>query len=157
IERHRPTLFYSVPTGYGMMLAHHRETGDTDFDLSCVRHAISAGESLPAPLFDRFKERFGVEILDGIGSTEVLHIFISNRPGAIRPGSSGRIVDGYDDRIVDDNNRDVSVGEIGNLLVSGDSTCACYWNEHEKTTTTIEGRWIRTGDKYYQDADGYYW
>ena len=108
-------------------------------------------------MFERFKHRFGVEILDGIGSTEVLHIFISNRPGAIRPGSSGRIVGGYDARIVDDNNRDVSVGEIGNLLVSGDSTCACYWNKHEKTTTTIEGRWIRTGDKYYQDADGYYW
>jgi benzoate-CoA ligase family protein len=155
IERHRPTLFFSVPTNYGMLLAHTREA--PDFDLSSIRHAVSAGESLPSALFERFKHRFGVEILDGIGSTEVLHIFISNRPGAIRPGSSGRIVDGYDARIVDDNNRDVSVGEIGNLLVSGDSTCACYWNKHEKTTTTIEGRWIRTGDKYYQDADGYYW
>jgi len=155
IERHRPTLFFSVPTNYGMLLAHTRE--GHDFDLSSIRHAVSAGEALPPALFERFKRRFGVEILDGIGSTEILHIFISNRPGAIRPGSSGRIVDGYEARIVDEENRDVTVGEIGNLLVSGDSTCACYWNKHEKTMTTIEGRWIRTGDKYYQDAEGYYW
>jgi benzoate-CoA ligase len=118
---------------------------------------VSAGEALPPSLFERFHQRFGVEILDGIGSTEILHIFISNRPGDIRPGSSGRIVAGYEARIVNEENRDVGVGEIGNLLVSGDSTCACYWNKHDKTKTTIEGRWIRTGDKYYQDADGYYW
>ena len=155
VERHRPTLFFSVPTNYGMLLAHTRE--GRDFDLSSVRHAVSAGEALPPALFDRFKARFGVEILDGIGSTEILHIFISNRPGAVRPGSSGRILEGYEARIVDEENRDVAVGEIGNLLVSGDSTCACYWNKHDKTKTTIEGRWIRTGDKYYQDTDGFYW
>jgi len=155
IERHRPTLFFSVPTNYGMLLAHTRE--GRDFDLSMIRHAVSAGEALPPALFERFKARFGVEILDGIGSTEVLHIFISNRPGGVRPGSSGRIVEGYEARIVDEDNCVVPSGEIGNLLVSGDSTCACYWNKHDKTKTTIEGRWIRTGDKYYQDADGYYW
>jgi benzoate-CoA ligase len=155
IERHRPTLFFSVPTNYGMLLAHTRE--GRDFDLSSIRHAVSAGEALPPALFERFKARFGVEILDGIGSTEILHIFISNRPGDIRPGSSGRIVAGYEARIVNEDNGDVGVGEIGNLLVSGDSTCASYWNKHDKTKTTIEGRWIRTGDKYYQDADGYYW
>lgn len=155
IERYRPTLFFSVPTSYGMLLAHARE--GADFDLSSIRHAVSAGEALPPALFERFKRRFGVEILDGIGSTEILHIFISNRPGAIRPGSSGRIVEGYEARIVDEENRDVEVGEIGNLLVSGDSTCAYYWNKHERTKTTIEGRWIRTGDKYSRDADGYYW
>jgi benzoate-CoA ligase family protein len=155
IERHRPTLFFSVPTNYGMLLAHTRE--GRDFDLSSVRHGVSAGEALPPALFERFKRRFGVEILDGIGSTEILHIFISNRPGAIRPGSSGRIVEGYEARIIDERGCDVAVGEIGNLVVSGDSTCACYWNKHEKTKTTIEGRWIRTGDKYYQDPDGYYW
>jgi benzoate-CoA ligase family protein len=155
IERYRPTLFFSVPTNYGMLLAHTRE--GRDFDLSSIRHAVSAGEALPPALFERFTARFGVEILDGIGSTEILHIFISNRPGAIRPGSSGQIVEGYQARIVDEENRDVGVGEIGNLLVSGDSTCASYWNKHDKTKATIEGRWIRTGDKYYQDADGYYW
>src|SRR5262245_42936350 len=138
-----------------MLLAHARD--GRDFDLSSIRHAVSAGEPLPPALFERFKQRFGVEILDGIGSTEILHIFISNRPGDIRPGSSGRIVDGYEARIVDEQNADVPVGEIGNLLIRGDSTCACYWNKHEKTKSTLEGAWIRTGDKYYQDAEGYYW
>ena len=155
IERHRPTLFFSVPTNYGMLLAHTRE--GQDFDLSTIRYGVSAGESLPAALFERFKARFGVEILDGIGSTEILHIFISNRPGDIRPGSSGTLLDGYEARIVDEEGRDVPRGEIGNLLISGDSTCASYWNKHEKTKATIEGRWIRTGDKYYQDTDGYFW
>ena len=155
IEKYRPTLFFSVPTNYGMLLAHQRD--GADFDLSSIRHAVSAGEALPPALFERFKQRFGVEILDGIGSTEILHIFISNRPGAIRPGSSGRIVPGYEAKILDEQNRPVPDGEIGNLLISGDSTCACYWNKHEKTMATIEGQWIRTGDKYSRDADGYYW
>jgi benzoate-CoA ligase len=155
IERYRPTLFFSVPTSYAMLLAHTRDK--PDFDLSSIRHAVSAGEALPAPLFRRFKERFGVEILDGIGSTEILHIFITNRPGAVRPGSSGQLVPGYEARIVDEEDRPVAAGEIGNLLISGDSTCAYYWNHHEKSRATIEGRWIRTGDKYYVDEDGYYW
>jgi benzoate-CoA ligase family protein len=156
IDRHRPTLFFSVPTNYGMLLAHRREDGP-EFDLSSLRHAVSAGEALPPAIFERFQQRFGVTILDGIGSTEILHIFISNRPGAIRPGSSGLVVPGYDARLVDDDDRPVAAGEIGNLLVSGDSTCAGYWNQHEKTKRTIEGHWIRTGDKYVQDADGFYW
>jgi len=152
IETHKPTLFYSVPTGYGMMLAQAGE-----FDLSSVRLAVSAGEALPQTLFDRFKQRFGVDIIDGIGSTEALHMFISNRPGAIRPGSSGQIVPGYAARILDDDRAPVATGEIGNLWISGDSVCAAYWNQHEKTKNTIEGQWIRTGDKYSEDADGYYW
>jgi len=155
IEQHRPTLFFSVPTNFGMLLAHQRE--GHDFDLSSVRAAVSAGEALPPALFERFKQRFGIEILDGIGSTEILHIFISNRPGAIRAGASGRIVPGYEARLVDEDNHPVPVGEIGNLLVKGDSTCACYWNKHEKTRDTIEGAWIRTGDKYRQDEDGFFW
>ena len=155
IERYRPTLFFSVPTSYSMLLAQTRSA--PDFDLSSIRHAVSAGEALPAPLFHRFKERFGIEILDGIGSTEVLHIFISNRPGATRPGSSGQIVPGYEARLVDDDDRPVAAGEMGNLLVSGDSTCAYYWNHHEKTKATIQGPWIRTGDKYTVDQDGYFW
>ncbi len=155
IERHRPTLFFSVPTGYAMLLAHTRE--GTDFDLSSVRTAVSAGEALPTPLFERFEHRFGLKILDGIGSTEALHMFISNRPDAIRPGSSGLIVPGYEARILDDDGRPVPVGEIGNLWVSGDSTCACYWNQHEKTKQTINGEWLRTGDKYTQDGAGFYW
>lgn len=152
IERHRPTLFFSVPTGYGMLLAHAG-----DFDLSSVRLAVSAGEALPPSLYERFKQRFGIDILDGIGSTEVLQMFISNRPGAVRPGSSGLIVPGYDAAILDDDRQPVAAGEIGNLWISGDSTCAAYWNQPEKTRETIDGDWIRTGDRYTQDADGYYW
>ena len=94
IERYRPTLFFSVPTNFAMLLAH--QPGPREFDLSSVRYAVSAGESLPEPLFRRFKERFGVEILDAIGSTEVLHMFIANRPGAVRPGSSGQVIPGYE-------------------------------------------------------------
>jgi benzoate-CoA ligase family protein len=168
IEKHRPTLFYSVPTGYGMMLAHQRPEGRhdespradprvRDFDLSSIRLAVSAGEALPAALYDRFKQRFGIDIIDGIGSTEALHMFIANRLGAIRPGSSGLLVDGYEARILDDNGVPVAPNEVGNLWVKGDSVCAGYWNRHEKTKDTIEGHWIRTGDKYAQDEDGFFW
>jgi benzoate-CoA ligase family protein len=160
IERTRPTLFFSVPTGYGMMLAQSPpdRPGDRhDYDLSSLRLAVSAGEALPAALYDRFKQRFGVDIIDGIGSTEVLHMFISNRPGAIRPGSSGLVVPGYEARLLDDEGAPTPAGTIGNLWIKGDSVCAFYWNQHEKTKDTIQGHWIRTGDKYTQDADRYYW
>ncbi len=157
IERHRPTLFYSVPTNYGMLLACHPPEAGREFDLSSIRLAASAGEALPPALFERFKARFGLEILDGIGSTEVLHMFISNFPGRVRPGSSGELIPGYASRIEDEEGRPVAIGEIGNLLIKGDSTCAWYWNQHERTKATIEGHWIRTGDKYRQDEDGYFW
>ncbi|HUE86889.1 MAG TPA: benzoate-CoA ligase family protein [Vicinamibacterales bacterium] len=154
IERHRPTLFFSVPTGYVMLLAERR---DPEFDLSSIRLAVSAGEALPPALFNRFAERFGLEILDGIGSTEALHMFIANRPGAVRPGSSGRVVPGYEARVLDGDGEPVPVGEVGNLWISGDSVCASYWNQHDKTRDTIQGVWLKTGDKYHCDADGYYW
>ena len=153
IERHRPTLFFSVPTHYAMLLAHH----DRDVDLSSIRRAVSAGEALPPALFERFRNRFGIEILDGIGSTEVLHIFISNQPGRVRPGSSGVVVPGYEARLVDEHGGPVPTGELGDLIVQGDSTCAFYWNCHEQTKDTIAGHWIRTGDKYVQDEDGFFW
>jgi benzoate-CoA ligase len=156
IERHRPTLFFSVPSNYAKLLAHPSESGG-DFDLSSVRWAVSAGEALPAVIFHRFQERFGVQILDAIGSTEALHMVIANRPGHVRPGSSGQVIPGFEARIVDDSGQPLPVGEIGNLLVKADSVCAFYWNQHEKTKETIEGHWIRTGDKYYQDDDGYFW
>ncbi|MDH4066911.1 MAG: benzoate-CoA ligase family protein, partial [Acidobacteriota bacterium] len=152
IEAHRPTLFFSVPTGFAMLLAQ-----EGDFDLMSIRLAVSAGEALPPAIYERFRQRFGVDIIDGIGSTEALQMFISNQPGAIRPGSSGILVPGYDARIVDDEGRDVADGEIGNLWVAGDSTCVCYWNQPDKTAETIHGHWLRTGDKYARDADGYYW
>jgi benzoate-CoA ligase family protein len=152
VSKHRPTLFFSVPTNYAMLLAN-----DTACDFSSVRWAVSAGEALPPAVFERFRSRFGVTILDGIGSTEILHIFVSNQPDAIRPGSSGKPVAGYETKIVDEDGQPVPQGDIGNLLVKGDSTCALYWNKHEKTKDTIEGHWIRTGDKYSQDADGFFW
>jgi len=157
IEKHKPTLFFSVPSNYSTLLSYQREGGGPDFDLSTIRYAVSAGEALPAALYHRFKERFKVEILDAIGSTEALHMFIANRPGAARPGSSGQILPGYEARIVDENGLDVPDGEIGSLLIKGDATCLCYWNQHEKTKETIQGHWVRTGDKYYRDPDGYYW
>src|SRR5256886_1946928 len=156
IERHRPTLFFSVPSNFAALLAYHRDDG-REFDLSSVRYAVSAGESLPAAIFHRFKERFDVEILDAIGSTECLHMFIANRPGAVRPGSSGQIIAGYEARIVDETGSPVPTGEIGNLLIKSDATCAYYWNQHEKTKEVIQGPWIKTGDKYRVDGDGYYW
>lgn len=156
IQRYRPTLFFSVPTSYASLLL-HQPAGGRDFDLSSVRQAISAGEALPAPLFERFKQRFGVEILDGLGSTETLQTVISNRPSEARPGSSGKVVPGYEARIVDENGAPLGPNEIGDLLIKGDSTCAGYWNQHEKTKDAFLGPWFRTGDKYYQDEDGYFW
>ncbi len=155
IERTAPTILYSVPTSYGAMLAHEGAPGRKA--LASVRICVSAGEALPPALYDRWLERYGVEILDGIGSTELLHMFIANRPGAVRPGSSGQIVPGYEARIVDEHGHDAPVGQIGDLLIKGDSTCALYWNRHRQTKETILGEWIRTGDKYRADEDGYYW
>ena len=108
-------------------------------------------------LHERWRERFGVEIIDGIGTTEILHIFLSNRPGQSRPGSTGLVVPGYEARIVDDEGQPVASGEIGNLRVKGDSTMSYYWNQPEKTKAALFGEWIQTGDKYYQDKDGYFW
>lgn len=156
VERARPTLFFSVPSHYAKLLGHLRDAVRNP-DFSSVRHAISAGECLPAVIFHRFKERFGVEILDAIGSTEALHMFISNRPGAVKPGSSGTIIPGFEARIVDENNQPVVPGEMGDLIVKTDAACAGYWGQHEKTKDTITGHWLRTGDRYHQDADGYFW
>jgi benzoate-CoA ligase family protein len=156
IERYRPTLFFSVPSNYAALLA-HPPLAERDFDFSSVRHAISAGEALPAPLWERFQQRFGVEILDALGSTEALHMVISNRPGEVRPGSSGKILPGFDAKIVDDEGNPLPPGEIGSLLVKADSVCSGYWNQHGKTKQTFNGDWFRTGDKYYQDDDGFFW
>ena len=156
IERYRPTLFFSVPSNYAALLGHRRE-GAQDFDLSSVRQAVSAGEALPAPLFERFKQRFGIEILDSLGSTETLQMVIANRPGEAKPGSSGKLIPGYEAKIVDENGVAVGVNEIGELFVKGDSICAGYWNQHERSKAAFVGSWFRTGDKYYQDAEGYFW
>ncbi|WP_052890615.1 benzoate-CoA ligase family protein [Thermogemmatispora carboxidivorans] len=155
VERYRPTIFYGVPTLYANMLS--VPEAEKRFDFSSVRVCVSAGESLPADILRRWEEKFQVPILDGIGSTEILHIFISNRLGDIKPGSSGKLVPGYEAKIVDEEGQPVAPGEIGNLLIRGDSITAYYWNKHEKTKDTITGHWIHTGDKYYVDSEGYYW
>jgi len=154
ISKFKPTLFYAVPTAYSNLLA----VEDTStYDLKSVRLCVSAGEALPKSLYDRWLDRWGVEILDGIGSTEVLHIFISNRAKEVRAGSTGKIVPGYQAKILDENNQELPPEEVGNLFIRGDSTCAYYWNKKEKTKETIVGEWIRTGDKYSVDQEGYFW
>ncbi|MEH6473241.1 MAG: benzoate-CoA ligase family protein [Halopseudomonas sp.] len=149
IAQHKPSLFFGVPTLYAQML---EEEGLLDG----VRLGVSAGESLPADVFRRWRDRFDVEIIDGIGSTEMVHIFISNRPGECRPGSTGRMVPGYEARIVDENLHDLPCGEVGTLLVKGDSAAAYYWNKHQKTQATMHGEWLNTGDKFCCDKDGYF-
>ena len=156
IERYRPTLFFSVPTNYAALLDHRRPDGP-DFDLSSIRHAVSAGEALPAALFERFRVRFHIEILDALGSTESLHMVTSNTPGEIKPGSSGKILPGYEAKITDESGQSVATNEIGDLWVKCDSLCAGYWNQPEKTKHTFVDQWFRTGDKYRQDEDGFFW
>lgn len=148
----RPTLFFSVPTLYAAML---QEPGE--YDLSSIRLAASAAEPLPAEIFRQWKTRCGTEILDGIGSTEALHIYISSRAGAVRPGSSGQPVAGYEIRVVDFEGNDVSRGSIGDLLVRGPSVAQCYWNRPELSAQRMRDGWFYTGDKYSMDEDGYYW
>ncbi len=132
IQRHNPTIYFGVPTLYGYLL-------EKEGEMNGLRLCISAGEALTPEIFKRWKERFGLEIMDGIGSTEMAHIYISNRAEKARRGSTGQIVPGYEARIVDENFNDVPDGEVGTLLVKGDSAAACYWNKHEKTKETMMG------------------
>ena len=155
IHRYRPTIFFGVPTLYAAML--QMKDIERKYDLSSLRLCASAGEALPAELFNQWKERFGVEILDGIGSTEALHIFLSNRAGQVRPGSSGSPVPGYEARIINEQGQDVPRGEIGDLIIKGGSLTAGYWRRLEATRRALQGEWLRTGDTYYQDNDGVYW
>jgi benzoate-CoA ligase len=154
IERFRPTILTNVPTMINAML---NMEGAKRRDLSSLRMCLSAGEALPAELYERWMKTFGVEILDGIGSAEMFHIYITNRPGDVRPGSLGRIVEGYEARIVDAEGSEVPVGEMGTLKVKGDSAALCYWQAHEKSKETFAGDWCTTGDQFHVDAAGYYW
>lgn len=149
----RPTLFFSVPTSYAALL---REVEANPPDLRSLRLTISAGEPLPAPLYAHWVARTGIECLDGLGATEVGYIYVSNRPGAVRPGTSGQLLPGYRARVVDAEGRDVPPGTVGDLWMSGESVAAGYWNKHPKTKAAFVGEWFRTGDRYLVDADGYY-
>ncbi len=151
LAKHRPTIFCGVPTLYAAMLASAELPG---VNAAGLRRCISAGEPLPEDIGRRWQRRFGVDILDGIGSTEMLHIFISNRPGEVRYGTTGRPVPGYTTRLVDDEGNPVPRGEQGELQVAGPSSAAGYWNNREKTRSTFLGPWTRTGDKYVEREDG---
>jgi benzoate-CoA ligase family protein len=154
MAKHQPTVFFGVPTLYAALLSDEANTAESGS--SRLRLCVSAGEALSEVVGTAWEKRFGVSILDGIGSTEMLHIFLSNRPGDVRYGSSGTPVPGYEARIVDESGAEVAAGALGELLISGPSTAAGYWNQDEKDVATFEGPWTRTGDKYVQDADGYY-
>ena len=148
----RPTLFCGVPTLYAAMLAAMKDEKPDGLDR--LRQCISAGEALPEEVGSRWQSLVGTDILDGVGSTEMLHIFLSNAPGDIVYGTSGVAVPGYDLRLVDEHDQPVDVGGIGELLVDGPSAASDYWNQRDKSRSTFEGRWTRTGDKYERRADG---
>lgn len=153
IARHRPTILVLVPTMMNAM-ASHEAAGLQDF--SSVRFCISAGEALPEELYRRWRARFGVEVLDGVGSSEAYHIYISSRLGAVRPGTVGQIVPGYEARIVDVDGEDCADDEPGELWISGESTALMYWDDHEKSKRTFAGDLVRTGDLFARDDDGYF-
>jgi benzoate-CoA ligase family protein len=154
IERYRSTILTTVPTMINSML---NAPDAARRDLSSLRFCYSAGEALPVELYERWKTSLGVEICDGIGSAEMFHIYISNRPGDVKPGSLGRIVEGYEAKIIDAGGHEVSTNEMGTLKIKGDSAALCYWNAHEKSKETFAGDWCTTGDQFHIDEQGYYW
>jgi benzoate-CoA ligase family protein len=153
IRRFRPTILVNVPTMVNQMVSH---PDAADQDLSSVRIATSAGEALPVELYERWKQTFGVELLDGLGTAEMWHIFISNKPGAVRPGTLGTVVPGFDVRVRDDLGHDLSDGEVGMLWVRGDSLALGYWQQFVKTKGAFRGEWYVSGDLVRRDADGYF-
>ena len=153
IATYRPTVFYGVPTLYAAQL---KLLESNTVDLASLRVCVSAGEALPADILRRWRENAGTVILDGIGSTEALHIFISNTLDDIKPGATGRVVPGYQVRILGEDGNEVAPGDSGRLMIRGESTAGYYWNNPEKTADTMVEGWLDTGDTYFQDDDGYY-
>ncbi|MFM2274623.1 MAG: hypothetical protein RL211_495 [Pseudomonadota bacterium] len=153
LKNYQPTIFCGVPTLYAALLADGNRPARTELNL---RVCTSAGEALPAEIGKKWTAEYGVEVLDGIGSTEMLHIFLSNRPGRVRYGTTGQAVPGYALRIVGDDGQTCGVGDMGELQISGPSSALMYWNSRAKTKATFCGEWTRSGDKYTLDADGYY-
>jgi 4-hydroxybenzoate-CoA ligase len=155
LRRNRVTIFYGVPSLYTALLSHQEICQGAGSD--CLRICVSAGEALPAHIGERWRSVVGVDVLDGLGSTEMLNTFLSNRLGDIRYGSTGKPVPGYNARIVDEYGREVGDGEIGELIVRGPSAGEGYWNQRAKSRRTFAGEWTHTGDKYRRDAEGYYY
>jgi len=154
MRRQRPTIFYGVPTLYASLLAHKEMTRGAGSDR--LRLCISAGEPLPRALGERWRQACGVDVLDGIGSTEMFQTFLSNRPGDVRYGTTGKPVPGYDLKIVDDQGREVADEDIGELVVRGGTAAEGYWNQRARSRRTFAGEWTFTGDKYFRDREGYY-
>ena len=154
ISTERPTVFFAVPTLYARML--QLEDAERRYDLSSLRLCVSSGEALPPVIFHAWKARFGHELIDVLGSTEVLHDFIANRPGQVRPGAAGRVIPGYEARLVDDLGNPVLPGSVGHLLIKGETTAPYYWNRYERTKAAMLGEWFKTGDMCYEDSDGYF-
>ncbi len=152
IARHRPTILINVPTMIHRMLSHPDAAAQ---DLSCLRFATSAGEALPVPLYERWKETFGVELLDGLGTAEMWHVFVTNRPGDVKPGTLGRVVEGFDLRVRDDEGRDLAPDEVGRMWVRGGARAIQYWQNQEKTEEAFRGEWFVGGDLVRRDADAY--
>ena len=153
LRRHPVTVFYSVPTFYAAFMAHSGAPDRGELKLRCC---ISAGEALPADVGKRWRDRYGVDILDGLGSTEMTHIFMSNRMGSVKYGTSGKPLPGYDVKLVDENGQVVQKGEMGELLVRGPTGAIMYWNNRERSRSTFLGEWTRSGDKFVEDEDGYF-
>ena len=153
LRRHPVTVFYAVPTFYAAFLASPAAPQRAEMKFRCC---VSAGEALPEDVGKRWLDRYGVDILDGIGSTEMLHIFLSNKVGAVKYGTTGKPIPGYAVKLVDDNGATVKKGEMGELLVSGPSSAVMYWNNREQSRHTFMGEWTRSGDKYVEDEDGYF-
>lgn len=154
LDTHKPTIFYGVPTLYAAMLAAYSDKGLPGAER--LRMCVSAGEALPQDIGERWKALTGVDIIDGVGSTEMLHIYLSNSPDDVRYGRSGKAVPGYHLRLVDEDGANVGRGEVGELLVDGSTAAQGYWNQREKSRDTFEGRWARSGDKYVLDEEGYF-
>ena len=150
----RPTIFFGVPVVYNLLLEHHRNK--EALDCSSLRLCISAGEALPAHLGEEWENNFGVQLLDGIGSTEMLHMFMSNHENEVRYGSSGKLLDGYEARLLDEHNEPVPDNVEGNLWIKGDSAAAGYWERPDQTARTFVDGWVRTGDLYRRDSEGFW-
>ena len=151
---YKPTIFFGVPVVYNLLLDHHKRVNS--LDCSSLRLCISAGEALPAQLGEDWQNTFAIEILDGIGSTETLHMFMSNRSGELRYGSSGKVLKGYEARLLDQEGKPTAEGEMGSLWVKGRSAAIDYWQRPEITKQTFVDGWVRTGDLYARDAEGYW-
>ncbi len=159
LVKYRPTLFFTVPTLLGALADYKRacrEKGEKLAPVEGLRACISSAEILSPDIYRRFKDEFGVEVLEGTGSTEICHIFLSSRFDAVRPGSTGKIVPGYAARLMDDDGHPVGPGKIGNLLIRGGSIASAYWNQREETKRNMQGEWFVTGDRYMMDEDGFF-